>query len=484
MKLFLLFVCWNVILGSTLNFYDTRYFFCNNRIYMDNNLIRLEDINLLCNAMTRDDRFVILFTQSMSYRDEQSYLINSENFYTQYCISTSKGCDNGFAVSIYLKGGKVIITSGRKSKTIVTVNQRTNVINSMIPYLSNGEYYQGLYLGINSLSKYYAANGGGRYDSGTKSSSVGGAVKFLFFLVIICACVFCCYYYYHSQKEEEDKLVYENTEVIPNNNFSNASNANADKIHMHLSFLEEIINQIRLNDPQMKTTDCCLICMQHILNTPGILESTTTRFGCQHLYHNTCLTRHNLNFCLMCEEQGDLCRSTQPNNYNTQVLYENNVKNFIKNLFRLYQKQDIIVYTKVYKEEYNNFNDGLMLGLLASTWMMPHPMYYGPGYYGGGGYYPPQYYGDGNVYSNNNYNSDPNPDSAVGNFNAGNIEMQNINSNNYDNNMGGFNDYSNNTGNFNSNYSNNTGNFNNNYDNNTGDFGGGDSYGGGDYGDF
>ena len=174
-----------------------------------------------------------------------------------------------------------------------------------------------------------------------------------------------------------------------------------------------------------------------------------------------------------------MCKDIQDNNnasikienlHDSQVLSEENVKNFIKNIQNIYPPKELRIYSQRYPQEYNNFNDGLMLGILASSWCMPPPVMvinngygYGMGYneygYNNNNYNPPPNYYDGN----------PNPDSAVGGFqnNNNNIEMADFSNNNNNNNN------NNNGGNF--------GGYGNNNSNDGGDFGGGDFDVGGDF---
>ena len=161
----------------------------------------------------------------------------------------------------------------------------------------------------------------------------------------------------------------------------------------------------------------------------------------------------------MCKDISDNASVTINNYHDSQVINEEQVKNFIKNLQSIYPPQQLKIYAQRYPQEYNNFNDGLMLGLLASSWCMPPVVVVnnGPGY----GYN--DYGGYNNNYNQPNmYGGDPNPDSAVGGFQSNNIEMTEINNNNNNN-------INNNTGG-------NFGGFGNNNENTGGDFGG---FGGG-----
>ena len=453
--------------------YDSDDFYCNGRIYSDNKGLSQREITSLCSKITSDDRYVILFTNKDRFRDEKSYSYNSEDFFSSHCIANKIDCQYDFSICIYLWGGKVIITSGSKSKNIVTQNNRMNVINNMIPYLKKGEYYVAINNALTELTNLYFKNSRNSEPNShiqPRKESNNSAFIVIFFILLCLCCGICCYFIYKNQQKSNEELTY--TQIIENQKVGSYNNSNFDQslqIHNHLVALEKIIEEIKRNNPQIKETNQCLICMQPIINTVGTVETGNTRFACQHVYHSACLSKYNLNSCLMCKDIADNASVIVPNYHDSQVLSEEQVKNFIKNIQNIYPPRELRIYSQRYPQEYNNFNDGLMLGLLATSWCMPPPVMiinnnpYGYGYGMGYNNYeinnsnynppPPNYY-DGN----------PNPDSAIGGFqsNNNNIEMNDLNNNN--NNIGG-----------------NFGGFGNGNTNDGGDFGGGDFDAGGDF---
>ena len=453
-KLFLLIFTFLFIYTKQSFNYDSRFFYCNGRIYCDNNGLSQSDITSLCSKITSDDRYVILFTNKDRFTDERSYSYNSEDFFSSHCLSNKIDCKYDFAISIYLWGGKVIITAGQTSKNIVKQDQRMRIINNMIPYLKNGEYYIAIQNALTDITKIYYQNGGqnaGQNNPGRKHNSEHSTFVVFFFIVVCCCCCICCYIIYQKQQKSNEELTY--TQIVENND-GNYNTNNFDeslKIHNHLVALEKIIEEIKRSQPPIKETNQCLICMQPIINTVGAIESGNTRFSCQHVYHTACLNRYNLNICLMCKGITDNASVIIPNYHDSQVLSEEQVKNFIKNIQNIYPPKQLRIYSQRYPQEYNNFNDGLMLGILATSWCMPPPvMIINNNPYGYGGGY--NDYGYNNNYYNppqNNYDGNPNPDSAIGGFQANNnIEMTEINNNNTGGNFGGYNNNSNDGGDF------------------------------------
>ena len=454
--------------------YDSRFFYCNGRIYSDNNGLSQSELTSICSKITSDDRYVILFTNRDNFHDEKSYTYNSEDFFNSHCFSNKIDCKYDFAISIYLRGGKVIITSGSISKNIVSQGDRMSIINNMIIYLRNGEYFTAINNALTEISNIYYKKGG-RNVTPTRTQGEGSSTfVVLFFLIICCCCCCCCYYIYESQQKSNEELTY--TQIIDNQKIGSYNNNTYDealKIHNHLSALERIIDEIKRSNPQIKETSQCLICMQPIINTIGAVETGNTRFACQHVYHTACLSKYNLNICLMCKGLSDNASQTIPNYHDSQVISEEQVKNFIKNIHNIYPPKELRIYSQRYPQEYNSFNDGLMLGMLATSWCMPPPVMvinnnpygYGMGY---------NDYGYNNNYNNYNppqnaYDGNPNPDSAIGGFqpNNNNIEMTEINNNNNINSGGNF------GGNGNNNTGGSFGGFGNS-NNDMGDFGGGD----------
>ena len=462
-KIFLLLFIFSYTKESSIP-YDSRNFYCNGRIYSDNNGLSINEINSICSKITADDRYVILFTNQDRFIDEKSYTYASEDFFSTHCYSNTINCKYDFAICIFLWGGKVIITSGSIAKNVVTQGNRMNIINNMVIYLKNQEYYTAIQSAITEISKLYYQNGG-RRGTTTTNKEHSTFVVFFFIIIILCCCV-CCYFIYQNQQKSNEELTY--TKIVENGNGDDGYTVNQNytydqslKIHNHLVALEKMIEEINQNDPPIKNTNMCIICMQSIINTVGTLETGNTRFACQHVYHKDCLSRYNIHCCLMCKDIDQNASIVINNYHDSQVVNEEQVKNFIKNLQLIYPPQELKIYSQRYPQEYNNFNDGLMLGLLASNWGMPPVVVVNnnPGYYEG------------------MYGGDPNPDSAVGGFQSNNIEMQEINNANNENNE-------NTGGNFggnrnNSNNSNNSGSFGGegNNDNDAGSFSGG----GGDY---
>ena len=236
--------------------YDSDDFYCNGRIYSDNKGLSQREITSLCSKITSDDRYVILFTNKDRFRDEKSYSYNSEDFFSSHCIANKIDCQYDFSICIYLWGGKVIITSGSKSKNIVTQNNRMNVINNMIPYLKKGEYYVAINNALTELTNLYYKNSRNSEPNShiqPRKESNNSAFIVIFFILLCLCCGICCYFIYKNQQKSNEELTY--TQIIENQKVGSYNNSNFDQslqIHNHLVALEKIIEEIKRNNPNKR----------------------------------------------------------------------------------------------------------------------------------------------------------------------------------------------------------------------------------------
>ena len=500
-KLFLIFI-FNIQIYFSLC-YDTQYFFCNNRIYSDFSGLSYEQINNLCALIIKDDRFVVLLTDKITYQDDYSYTIFSENFFNTQCTYNSINCIYSFSISIYVKGGRVLISAGSNANKYVSQNQRMNIINSVLDYLKKGEYYTAISTTINLIRNVYPYsnnyNNNNNYPN-NHSSNNSGIGFFGILLIIICIIIIIYLCYYFTQKQE-----YEQQEQLINNNINDTS---CYEIHDHLSQLENLIKEIRKSSPPMISINKCIICMKeinYITNFPNqnynnqypqyiemgnfptsesennqnqnynqyeSNDTLNTRFACQHVYHTSCLSSHGLNTCLMCinhnssNEINNNGRIIIPNKHNNQVINEGHIKTFIQNLNLIYKQNELSNYAQQYPTEFDTFNTTLLLGL-TTCWgismMTTMPTYQVNNY---------NYYGDGN-FNNGNYGNYGN-----NNFNNG------IDNNNNDTVTGLYQspNYERHSGSSTARFGNSIYQQNNNV--NEGNFGGDDNYDNGDGGDF
>ena len=382
--------------------YDTQYFTCENKIYCDNSYLSFNDLNNLCSTLLSNNRYIIFVSNKLIYPDDNSYTVLSENFFKNYCVNTAYGCKNSFGIFIYIQSGKILIVAGQNVKAYVSKQNRLNVIQTIIPYLQNNNYYTGLEVGIQNLEKILRLN----------SNESDGGMSFFWIILIILGLGLCLYCVFKSSEKiinQENELNNNNEinndlneQLYENNNYiaSNVNN-NSVEIHNHLIKLQNLINIIRQNSPPIIKINQCLICMQEIslnnnnlnynnyenknsnyiemnnindVNNNNINNNNINndiincRFACQHIYHNSCLIKHNLNYCIICCNNNNENYNVKiSNNSNYQILNEENIVSFAKNLNLIYNKNELNVYIQNYSNEFDTFNTSLFLGL-TSAW--------------------------------------------------------------------------------------------------------------------
>lgn len=446
---------------------NSKYYFCNGRIFDPDIKLRTTDLNSICEKITRDDRFLVTVQSNINTYNMESdsyYTRDTEEFFLSRCSqSNTFMCDYGFMISIYTQARKVRITAGRVSKNIVTVDKRDNVIYAIKPLLSNERYGEAIVKAIDIMQSYNSYSPQSTTKQATtvrveepvrrSTSSSGGISFFGILLFVICPCFCLCALIYYCVMKQPD-----NQEVIYSN----------EDVHNHLSELELMLREVRRNNPSIISTDTCLICMQkiysshtfnnrpfemeninqstHFHTTQNDMQNTLippqdpnlVRYGCGHLYHRNCLSRHNLSMCLMCmNSHYESANQTVINTNCFHILDENNIKSFMQHIHLIYGKERLQEYARVYPNEFDSYNTALGLGLIgvwgittiATTAIIADSMYSHHNYYDNQGGYNQGYdqgYNSGYnqaqnpTYTNSNYDNNYEPsgglDTAEGDY--------------------------------------------------------------------
>jgi hypothetical protein len=371
---------------------DSKFYFCSSRIFVSDNRISVSEINLMCNRIFSDNRIIIniqrdLIVNSMGSELDNYYTRDSEEFFIKQCTRLNTSiCNYGFLISIYTLGRKVRVTAGSVSKNQISLEKRNHIILSIKNLLSQERYAEGVVKAVDLIQSYsYNSPGnnlpynGNNYNpnpsyippnNNQKSSSSG---FWLFFLFIICPMCLCLVYFMYKRSEVSESF----------------HTKTPDYVHDHINKLDILLNDIRSNTPQMLTINKCLICMNQInmiqnsqnfnhfsttnndYNSYNNMQSNLvnqdtnhTRFACGHVYHNLCLNNCQLTACIMCPGNVQASMIT-PNNHDSQIIVESNIKNLIKNLHLIYGRDTLQDYAKTYPSEFSTYNSNLALGLVG-----------------------------------------------------------------------------------------------------------------------
>jgi hypothetical protein len=393
----LIFTLLKIIFGEE----NYNYFFCNGKIYASDKKIGLDHINQICEEIIDDYRILILIKKEIqiipSTNIDNYYTRDSEDFFIKQCnILNKQICDYGFMISIYTNSRKIKLIAGSVSKNIVSLEQRNNIINSMKNYLAREKYSDAIQIAVGMIQSYsplqnwpksgnnpnyqpnsspdnisYNPNNPMYIPPQKKEEKSSGSFG-LIFLFVICPLILCCIYFMFKKDGASETTL---------------SNS-ADAINVHLNKLEHLLNDIKKNSPPVMSINICLICMQRIQfqnnlnnfstsnndygysnnysmqNTLIQNDCINTRYVCGHVYHSHCLNSCNLHNCTMCPTNSQ-ASMTMPNSHDSQVVDENNVKNFIKDLNLIYEKDRLQEYARQYPQEFSNFNKYLALGLVG-----------------------------------------------------------------------------------------------------------------------
>lgn len=367
-----------------------QYDYCNGRIYIDNNALSLKEISSLCDNILKDDRYVILITTVSTYTTSASFSEKSEKFYNEHCNITKRKCEDNMAICIFLSSkegekGTIRIISGANIKNKIDNNDRQDIINRMVPLLRQNLYYDAIINAIKEISAYF-------------HSSVLLKI-FIFFIILLVVIGVIYYFLYYRKQQRHMMLIDANTskEILLNqisdcsSNRLNDSyfpdeesiNNNCNLIHNHICFLLNIISMIRKSSPPILSIEKCLLCMRMITGRPiqyiemnnlttlgqtpedQYVENGNTRFGCMHVYHSECLRKFNIGQCLMCKVKND---EVINNNYNSEVVDENQIKSLIVNFPKLYTIKDLTDYVNNYNSEFNMLNMETYGNQLYAMW--------------------------------------------------------------------------------------------------------------------
>ena len=374
-------------------------FFSDNKIYSDYNMLTVEEINKLCNKINdNNNRYSILLYNNLL---NPIYSLSDTIFTTQcevFFNTYTKNKNEGIALCVFITSlnfnnaqGKIRINYGYKVHDKISINEKNTIINLMGSYLKNRFYYKAFDKAIDELN-----------DNLYEGHSF--FFKFFFYFLLPLFIIGGLYYYFvYNKKEENNNLINNNNTGTPqyeilidndnndnnnniNNNYNKSINnmyipmqdyptydeilSNDQQVYNHIKFLENILIQLKHENPQIISIDKCLICLNQIIilnnnnnlninkrqiemsnfgtpfgndnNNNSFFDKINVRFACGHIFHSECLRKYNLGKCLICINLNDgKCSEVIENKFNTQIIDENKIKNLIINFTKIYNNNDL-----------------------------------------------------------------------------------------------------------------------------------------------
>jgi hypothetical protein len=328
---------------------NNKYYFCNGKIFDPDIILSSSNINYICSLINNDKSFMINIQKKLSFsfilnRDEEDQLYTRDSEDMFITMSNRPGINREYLslLSIYADAKKARLTFGKYSTA--KRNVRT-ILSKISPYLSDKKYLDAIVTAIDMI---------GYEDYNNKSS---GGVNIFVIIIIIITILICAFIIYSVTIKNKQEV---------NNQYEYTDNShNSSMVYNHLHKLQNMLKKMKKNSPPIISTKKCLICMEKMklkkgksfemnnfneMNSNLIFQNdnTLTRYNCSHLFHTSCLQRHQLYYCIMCNTN-----ITIPNNSFTQVVDENNINSVIKNIHKIYNKELLEDFAKSYPDDYN-----------------------------------------------------------------------------------------------------------------------------------
>ena len=402
---FIIILLFDIIINTNFINFNDDYLFCDNQIY-SYNFLKESDIQKLCNELNKNKIFSLFLTKIDNYNNNNFNY--DENYFSENCNlffkTYNKNQNDGIGLCIYvlneesnIANGKIRLITGKNLHNYLNDYVKKNILDNLSVGLRDKKYIDTIIRMIDYINMIVYDekdhNNNNHNHKEINNESHGFLFKFFFYFLLPIGIIIGGYYYIkkmnknnnnndnNNNNQNEYPLLnnYPNYNEIKNNNLINIDDSNIIyKIRNHIFELENLIYQIRKSNPPILSIDKCLLCFSPIIfNNPQNIEmtnfnnnSTTNnnnnynnnidqnniRFQCQHVYHNKCLRLHNLNICFMCIGPDNTYKNVIPNNYNTQIIDERQIKNLIINFNAIYNVELLKEYIKMFPEEFNKLN--------------------------------------------------------------------------------------------------------------------------------
>lgn len=348
-------------------------YYCSNRIYEENSKLRASELNDLCSIITQNDKFIIRFPNFI-YLDYNLYKRENEEYFVTHCINISeKICKKGFGISLYHRDLKSLSIYSSKYDEEQLSELIEYAININKPYESMKYLLQNL---ISFLEKkndektpITPKNITGIVDDGASKISI----LILFFVVAIPICF----------------IAFVVTTAFNLNYYETIINQ-PYQIHDYFMNIKSIIKEIEKNKSNIIKTNKCVLCFKKIIpyvqrmsfemkdlsnfsnensrNTCLLspedkielpIDNMNIRFYCGHVFHNNCLRKIRLDWCILCNDQNkNLISVVNKNSFQNITL--NQLYRLLVNFKRIFTEEEINKYIIVYGNELEEFKDKIL----------------------------------------------------------------------------------------------------------------------------
>lgn len=372
--LFFLFI-FKVSNNNNVQLNDNDNYFCEKRIYDQGSNFTASEINELCKIISKDDRFIIQFPKK-NFIDEKLYLRDNKESFTFLCSSLNeKMCDNGYGISVFNNDFNTLCVYSQifKIKTKIKEEIDELVISIKNKYSKDNYAIDIMKFLIKSIKQIDPIDNPLSISikndtSNNNDQKISYIHPILLIIIIIVPLGFVCIVIYSVYKISKPETIFA-----------------PYMIHDYFKRIKAIHKEIKTSKEKQISIDRCILCLEKIVphyhkmeyemkelltdqnshsgkelllsNKVEIpIDDINIRFVCGHVYHNTCLHRSKIEYCIMCfSKEENLI--TVVNTNSLQIINESHIIHLLTNFNKIYNKEDLAHYSRVYDNELEKAKD-------------------------------------------------------------------------------------------------------------------------------
>ena len=320
------------------------HYYCSNRIFEEDSKLKASELNELCSIISQNDRFIIRFPKIV-FLDIKLYKreLNTLSIYSK------KYEEEDFSEII-----KYAININKPYESM------KYLLENIIVFLDNND---------DEKNPIVPKNITVIIDDGASKISI--LVIFLIIAIPIC---FICFVV-------NSAFTLNNYEILNNQPYI---------IHEYFKKIKSVIKEIEKNKTYSVKTDKCILCFRKII--PHVqrmsfemkdlsnfsnensrkttllspedrfeipIDDMNIRFNCGHVFHNQCLRKIRLDWCILCNDQNkNLISICNKNPF--QIINLNHLYRLLVNFKRIYTEEELKKYVIVYGNEIEEYKDKIL----------------------------------------------------------------------------------------------------------------------------
>ena len=349
------------------------HYYCSNRIFEEDSKLKATELNELCSIISQNDRFIIRFPKIV-FLDIKLYKRENKEYFENNCANLSqKICDKGFGISLYKRELNTL--------SIYSKKYEEEEFSEIIQYAINiNKPYESMKYLLENLLAFLDNNDDEKNPIIPKNITViidDGASKIsilVIFLIVAIPICFICFVV-------NSTFTLNNYEPLINQPYL---------IHEYFKKIKSIIKEVEKNKNNSIKTDKCILCFKKII--PHVqrmsfemkdlsnfsnensrkttllspedrleipIDDMNIRFNCGHVFHNQCLRKIRLEWCILCNDQNkNIISICNKNSF--QIINLNHLYRLLVNFKRIYTEEELKKYKIVYGNEIEEYKDKIL----------------------------------------------------------------------------------------------------------------------------